>query len=130
MSILSVMITCRALSLRSLALCAYIKKKLLFLAMHPLDFLFKMIYSIFHYGGVAKLVYRAGLSRRRSRVRAPSLPKKLTALVVSFFYFISAFLFTGSSAGVARLVRDQEVGGSNPPCPIAYSLLYIGLSNY
>ena len=71
------------------------------------------------YGGVAKLVYRAGLSRRRSRVRAPSLPKKLTALVVSFFYFISAFLFTGSSAGVARLVRDQEVGGSNPPCPIS-----------
>ncbi len=24
---------------------------------------------------------------------------------------------TGSSAGVARLVRDQEVGGSIPPCP-------------
>ena len=25
--------------------------------------------------------------------------------------------FPGSSAGVARLVRDQEVGGSIPPCP-------------
>ena len=30
---------------------------------------------------------------------------------------------------VARLVRDQEVGGSNPPCPTANSLLYIDLSN-
>ena len=29
---------------------------------------------------------------------------------------------------VARLVRDQEVGGSNPPCPTANSLLYIDLS--
>lgn len=25
---------------------------------------------------------------------------------------------SGSSAGGARLVRDQEAGGSNPPCPI------------
>ena len=79
------------------------------------------MYYYCHYGGVAKLVYRAGLSRRRSRVRAPSLPKKLTAQVVSFYFYNSYDIITqtGSSAGVARLVRDQEVGGSNPPCPIS-----------
>ena len=51
---------------------------------------------------------------------SPVAPEKLTAFSGELFYFVSGFLFTGSSAGVARLVRDQEVGGSNPPCPILY----------
>ena len=29
---------------------------------------------------------------------------------------------------VARLVRDQEVGGSNPPCPTNYSICGIFLT--
>ena len=47
-----------------------------------------------------------------------------------FFMLSREIVFiAGSSAGVARLVRDQEVGGSNPPCPMFYSFLYIDLSN-
>ena len=38
------------------------------------------------HGGVAKLVYRAGLSSRRSRVRAPSLPQKPVWFQTGFFF--------------------------------------------
>ena len=33
-------------------------------------------------------------------------------------------IFTGNGIEVFRLVRDQEIGGSNPPCPKTAFLIF------
>ena len=74
-------------------------------------------YKIKTLRGRSEAGYRAGLSRRRSRVRAPSLPQNP-------FWFGRAseqrngYFFRAIAQLVARYVRDVEVPGSNPGCPI------------
>ena len=88
---------------------------------------------MYNHGGVAKLVIALachagdhGFEPRRSRNKEA---------VQNFSFWTALFFYAGKTDEraiaqlVARLVRDQEVGGSNPPCPTANSLLYIDLSN-
>ncbi len=76
--------------------------------------------------GRSEAGYRAGLSSRRSRVRAPSLPirfqRKTRHSLTGFFFELRAV-----AQGLARLVRDQDVGGSNPLSPTS-TLLYNNIS--
>ena len=63
--------------------------------------------------GRSEAGYRAGLSRRRSRVRAPSLPSFARLFMSGLFFRVVAQL-------VAHYVRDVGVAGSNPVYPIFY----------
>ena len=95
--------------------------------------------------GRSEAGYRAGLSSRRSRVRSPSLPLLSPCTARTYFFIFIYILILNSGISiyiliihrqilyfyvlfikylvravaqmVARLVRDQEVAGSNPASP-------------
>ncbi len=69
----------------------------------------KTIYIAMRWGR-GEAGYRAGLSSRRPRVQVPSLPLWPLPYGRGFFYRAVA-------QGLARSVRDREVGGSNPLSP-------------
>ena len=74
--------------------------------------------------GRGEVGYHAGLSSRRPRVQAPSLPSSTAMVMAACTPNLRVV-----AQGLARSVRDREVGGSNPPNPIMREGNIVGNEN-